>query len=120
MNNPITRAAATVMHLADGATSQLKGGVRRAGTQLVIVRDGSRKAATVVKRNPGVTIAAVAIAAGAGIAWWLLRRNKQRRGLDEEMRTVEVKSVRIPRKTASKRVPRKTATKPSARVNGGA
>jgi hypothetical protein len=122
MNNPITRTASAAMHLAGDAASQLKGGARKAGAKLVVLREGSRKAATTVKRHPGATAASIAIAAGAGIAWWLLRRNKQRRGLDEDMRTIEVKSVRMSHdaKVANKRMPRKIATKRVAKSNADA
>jgi hypothetical protein len=108
------------MHRAGDAASHLQSGVRHAGAKIVVLREGSRKAATAVKRHPGTTAAAIVIAAGAGLAWWLLRRNnKQRRGLDEEMRTAEVKPVRVPRRTATRRSPRKAAEIERARFNGG-
>ncbi len=128
MSNPITRTASTAMSLAGDAALQLKEGVRNgvarwvpsavkaigAGAQLAVLRDGGRKVAKVVKRNPATTAAVVAVAAGAGVALWVLRRNKQRRGLDEEMRTIEVKPVRIARPPANKRVPRKAASRKAA------
>ena len=120
MNNPITRTASAAMRLVGGTASQLKGRARNAGATIVVLRDGSRKAATAVKRHPGTTAAAIVIAAGAGIAWWLLRRNKQHRGLDEEMRAIEVKSVRVPRKPAIARTARKAAANVSTDINSGA
>ena len=129
MSNPITRTASSAMSLAGDAASHLKSGVARwvpgavkaigAGAQLAVLRDGSRKVAKAVKRNPVTTVAVVAAATGAGIALWMMRRNKQRRGLDEELRAIEVKPVRVPRTPASKRVPGKTATKTAPKVNGG-
>jgi len=131
MNNSITRTASTALSLAGGAATQLKDGVRNgvarwvpgalkavsAGAQLAVLRDGSRKMAKAVKRNPVATAAVVAAAAGAGVALWLMRRNKQRRGYDEELRTHEAKSVRAERVPASKRTSRKKATKTAAKVS---
>ncbi len=122
MSNPITRTASTALSLAGGAASTVRNGVARwvpgavkaigAGAQLAVLRDGSRKVASAVKRNPATTAAVVAAAAGAGVALWLMRRNKQRRGADEDMRTIEVKAKRIARTSAaSKRVARKAAAK---------
>jgi hypothetical protein len=133
MSNSITRTASTALSLATGTASQLKNsvhdGVSRwvpalvkavgAGANLLVLRDGGRKVAKVVRRNPVATSVAVAVAAGAGIALWVLRRNRQRRGLDETMRTIEVKSVRVAHKPASKRVPRKAATKTAVKVSAG-
>jgi hypothetical protein len=123
MNNSITRTASNALTLAGGAAMQLKDGVRNgvarwvpgavkaigAGAQLAVLRDGGRKVAKVAKRNPASTASVVAAAAGAGVALWLMRRNKQRRGLDEEMRTIEVKPVRVARKSAGKQATRRTA-----------
>ena len=133
MNSPIMRTASTALSMVGGAASQLKDGVRNgvarwvpgavkaisAGAQLAVLRDGGRKVAKVVKRNPATTAAVVAVAAGAGVALWVLRRNKQRRGRDEDMRTIEVKPVRIARKPASKTVPRKAPTKTATKPNPG-
>jgi hypothetical protein len=131
MNNSITRTASTALSLTGAAAAQLKDGVRNgvarwvpgavklvsAGAQLAVLRDGSRKVAKVVKRNPVTTAAVVAAAAGAGIALWLMRRNKQRRGLDEELRMIEVKPVRAAHAPASKGSPRKPAKKVAAKVS---
>ena len=38
-------------------------------------------------RGPAALIAAVAVAAGAGLAWWWLRGNRTRRGVDEALRS---------------------------------
>jgi hypothetical protein len=131
MNHSIMRTASTALSLAGGAASQLKDGVRNgvarwvptavkavsAGAQLAVLRDGSRKVAKAVKRNPVATAAVVAAAAGAGVALWLMRRNKQQRGYDEELRASEVKSVRAPRAPASKRTASKKATKTATKVS---
>ena len=135
MRNSITRTASTALVRAGDAAAHAAGGVRSGmsrwlsravklaatGTQFAILREGSRKAAKVVKRNPVTTAAAIAVAAGAGAALWLLRRDK-RSALDEEMRTIEVKSVRMSHaaKVANKRAPRKTAAKRAAKVKTGA
>ncbi len=136
MNNSIMRTASNALSVAGGAASHLKDGVRSrvarwvpmaikavgAGAQIAVLRDGSRKAVKVVKRNPAATAAVVAAAAGAGVALWLMRRNKQRRGLDEELRTIEIKPVRAARSrvAASKRTPPKAAVKTAAKVNADA
>jgi hypothetical protein len=119
MNNLITNTASNALSLAGGAASRVRLGVARwvpgavkaiaAGANLVVLRDGSRKVARAVKRNPATTAAALTVAVGAGVALWMLRRNRQQRGLDETMRTIEVEAVRMDRKPASKRAPRKPA-----------
>jgi len=130
MNNLITDTTSNALSLAGDAASRMRKGVVRwvpaavktvaAGANLVVLRDGGRKIAKVVRRNPITTAATMAVAVGAGVALWLLRRNKQRRGLDEKMRPIEVEAVRVERKPARKRAaPRKTATKRAAKVNGG-
>ncbi len=136
MNNSITRTASTALTMAGDAAVHLKDGVRSrvarwipmavkavgAGAQIAVLRDGSRKAVKVVKRNPAATAVVVAAATGAGVALWLMRRNKQRRGLDEEMRSIEIKPVRTARSrvAASKRTSPKPATKTAAKVNADA
>jgi hypothetical protein len=52
-------------------------------------------------RGPAAVIAAVAIAAGAGIAWWWLRGNRTRRGVDEALRS-EAETSEKPIKRARK------------------
>ncbi len=137
MNTSITRNASTALAMAGNAAVHLKDGVRSsvarwipmavkaigAGAQIAVLRDGSRKAVKVARRNPAATAAVVAAAAGAGVALWLMRRNKQRRGLDEEMRTIEIKPVRAARSrvAASKRAsPKPAAAKTAAQVNADA
>jgi hypothetical protein len=125
MKNLITDTASSALILAGHAASRVRNGVARwvpgavkaiaAGANLVVLRDGSRKVAKAVRRNPVATAAAVTVAVGAGVGLWLLRRNKQRRGLDETMRTIEVEAVRIPRQPPRKRAPRKTAASRSTR-----
>ncbi|HTD28415.1 MAG TPA: hypothetical protein VK660_03410 [Xanthomonadaceae bacterium] len=125
MKNLITDTASSALILAGDAASRVRNGVARwvpgavkaiaAGANLVVLRDGSRKVAKAVRRNPVATAAAVTVAVGAGVGLWLLRRNKQRRGLDETMRTIEVEAVRIPRQPPRKRAPRKTAASRSTR-----
>jgi len=117
MNNLITNTASNALSLAGGAASRVRQGVARwvpgavkaiaAGANLMVLRDGSRKVAKAVKRNPATTAAALTVAVGAGVALWMLRRNRQRRGLDETMRTIEVEAVRVDRKPVSKRAPRR-------------
>ena len=54
-------------------------------------------------RGPVAVIAAVAVAAGAGIAWWWLRGNRTRRGVDETLRSeteTPAKPVKRARKAA--------------------
>jgi len=125
MNNLISNTASSALSLAGDAASRVRKGVARwvpsavraigAGANLVVLRDGSRKAVRAVKRNPVTTAAVVTVAVGAGVALWLLRRNKQQRGFDEKMRTIEVEAVRVERKPTSKRAPRRTADAASAR-----
>ncbi|HEV2607746.1 MAG TPA: hypothetical protein VGT79_07170 [Xanthomonadaceae bacterium] len=130
MNNLITDTTSNALSLAGDAASRMRNGVARwvpaavktvaAGANLVVLRDGSRKIAKAVRRNPVTTAATMTVAVGAGVALWLLRRNRQQRGLDEKMRPLEVEAVRVERKPAHKRAaPRKTATKRAAKVNGG-
>ena len=130
MNNLITDTTSNALSLAGDAASRMRNGVARwvpaavktvaAGANLVVLRDGSRKIAKVLKRNPATTAATMTVAVGAGVALWLLRRNRQRRALDEKMRPLEVEAVRVERKAARKRAaPRTTATKRAERVNGG-
>ena len=124
MTNLISNTASTALSLAGNAASHVKDGVRNgvarwvpsavraigAGANLVVLRDGSRKIAKAVKRNPATTAAALTVAVGAGVALWVLRRNRQRRGLDEQMRTIEVEPVRVGRKAVVKRASRSTAS----------
>lgn len=130
MNNLITETTSNALSLAGDAASRMRNGVTRwvpaaaktvaAGVNLVVLRDGSRKIAKAVRRNPVATAATMTVAVGAGVALWLLRRNRQQRGLDEKMRPLEVEAVRVERKPARKRAaPRKAATKRAAKVNGG-
>jgi hypothetical protein len=133
MDNPISRTASTALKHASSVGSTLKHGVSHwvpdalrvvsAGAQLAVLRDGSRKAAKAVRRYPIAAAVTVAVAAGAGVALWLLRGRGKRRGLDESMRATEVKPVRIARKSAAttrpatKRAARKTAASRSNTVN---
>jgi hypothetical protein len=128
MTNLISNTASTALSLASSAASHVKDGVRNgvarwvpsavraigAGANLVVLRDGSRRIAKAVKRNPATTAAALTVAVGAGVALWVLRRNHQRRGLDEQMRTIEVEPVRVGRKAVAKRAPRKTSSSRNA------
>jgi hypothetical protein len=130
MNNLITDTTSNALSLAGDAASRMRNGVARwvpaavktvaAGANLVVLRDGSRKVAKALKRNPATTAAAMTVAIGAGLALWLLRRNRKRHGLDEKMRSIEVEAVRVDHKPARKRAaPRKTASRRAAKVNGG-
>lgn len=97
MNNPITRTASAAL---GGVKDGMRNGVARwvpsavkavgIGAQLAVLRDGSRKVVKAAKRNPVATTAIVAAAVGAGIALWLMRRNRQRRGYDEELRMINL------------------------------
>lgn len=61
------------------------------------------KTAPSVARNPAALIAAVVVAAGAGLAWWWLRGNRTRRGVDEALRSesaVPAKPTKRARKAA--------------------
>ncbi len=61
------------------------------------------KTAPSVARNPAALIAAVVVAAGAGLAWWWLRGNRTRRGVDEALRSesaVPAKPAKRARKAA--------------------
>lgn len=121
MNNALTRTASVALERAGGLASTVKDGVTHwvpaalraitTGAQLTVLRDGGRKAVKVVRKYPAATAATVVVAAGAGIALWLLRRNSRRRNLDEDMRAIEVTPVRVTRRAQAKRVPRKTAVK---------
>jgi hypothetical protein len=126
MDNGLTRTASAALDRASSVGSSIKHGVSHwvpdalrmvsAGAQLAVLRDGSRKAAKAIRRNPVAAAVTVALAAGAGVALWLLRRRGQRRGLDEGMRAIEVKPARLSRKSsAATRVASKRATrKPAA------
>ncbi len=121
MSNALTRTASVALEHAGGLATTVKAGVSHwlpaalravtAGAQLTVLRDGSRKAVKVVRKYPAATAATVVVAAGAGVALWLLRRNSRRRNLDEDMRTIEVKPVRVTRRAPVKRAPRKRAAK---------
>ena len=130
MDNILTRTAATALDRASSVGSTLKHGVGHwvpdalrmvtAGAQLAVLRDGSRKAVKAVRRYPVAAAVTVAVAVGAGVALWILRRRSKRRGLDEGMRAIEVKPVRVSRRNGAaartaKRATRKTtAAKPTA------
>lgn len=131
MDNILTRTASTALDRASSVGSALKHGVGHwvpdalrmvsAGAQLAVLRDGSRKAVKAVRRYPVAAAVTVAVAVGAGVALWVLRRRGKRRGLDEGMRAIEVKPVRVSRKNgaatriATKRAARKiTAAKTTA------
>ena len=131
MDNALTRTAASALDRASSIGSTLKHGVGHwvpdalrmvsAGAQLAVLRDGSRKAVKAVRRYPVAAAVTVAVAVGAGVALWILRRKSKRRGLDEGMRAIEVKPVRVSRRngaaarTAANRAARKTtAAKPTA------
>ena len=126
MDNGLTRTASAALDRASSIGSTLKHGVSHwvpdalrmvsAGAQLAVLRDGSRKAAKAVRRYPIAAAVTVAVAAGAGVALWLLRRRSKRRGLDEGMRAIEVKPVRVSRKSnaATRVAAKRTARKPAA------
>lgn len=124
MSNALSRTASAALSQAGHIATSVTGGVSHlipgalraviAGAQLTVLRDGGRKAVKVVRKYPAATAATVVVAAGAGIALWLLRRNSRRRNLDEGMRTIEVKPVRVARRATTKRVPRKSASKASS------
>ncbi len=124
MNKTLSRTASAALSQAGHIATSVTGGVSHlipsalraviAGAQLTVLRDGGRKAVKVLRKYPAASAATVVVAAGAGIALWLLRRNSRRRNLDEGMRTIEVKPVRVARRATTKRVPRKTASKASS------
>jgi len=97
----------------------MKGGVARwvpsavkavgIGAQLAVLRDGSRKVVKAAKRNPVATTAIVAAAVGAGIALWLMRRNRQPRGYDEELRMINLDGLRLD-ETSMEPAPRQRVT----------
>jgi hypothetical protein len=114
VGNPVTRTATTALNLAGGLKDGVRNGVARwvpgavkavgIGAQLAVLRDGGRKVVNAARRNPVATTAIVAAAAGAGIALWLMRRNRQRRGYDEELRMINLdglESRRTPGKYVS-------------------
>ena len=133
MDNALTRTASAVLERATGIGSTLKQGASHwgsdalrmvgAGAQLAVLRDGSRKAVKAVRRYPVAAAVTIAVAAGAGVALWLLRRRNRRRGLDEGMRAIEVKPVRVSRRNgaaarvAAKRAPRKQAATKATTTN---
>ena len=53
-------------------------------------------------RGPAAVIAAVAVAAGAGITWWWLRGNRTRRGLDEAIRSETDEPAKPAKRSARK------------------
>jgi len=126
MDNGLTRTASTALDRASQVGSTIKHSVGHwvpdalrmvsAGAQLAVLRDGSRKAAKAIRRNPITAAVTVALAAGAGVALWLLHRRSKRRGLDEGMRAVEVKPVRMSRKNsaAARAASKRAARKPAA------
>lgn len=72
------------------------------GAALGMARTGSRLAGKFIRRNPAVAVAA---AAGAGLLWYVARRqaNKARNG------AIEGKATRIEAKRATSTTPRKRA-----------
>jgi C4-dicarboxylate-specific signal transduction histidine kinase len=131
MDNILTRTASSALERASSVGSSIKQGVGHwvpdalrmvsTGAQLAVLRDGSRKAVKAVRRYPVAAAVTVAVAVGAGVALWVLRRRSKRRGLDEDMRAIEVKPVRVSRRngaasrTAARRAARTTtASKPAA------
>jgi hypothetical protein len=52
-------------------------------------------------RGPAAVVAALAVAAGAGIAWWWLRGDRTRRSVDETLRN-EAEPSEKPAKRARK------------------
>lgn len=126
MDNALTRTANAALDGASNVGSALKHSVGHwvpdalrmvsAGAQLAVLRDGSRKAVKTVRRYPVAAALTLAVAAGAGVALWLLRRSSKRQGLDEGMRAIQVKPTRVSRKNgaaiskpAAKRATRKSA-----------
>jgi hypothetical protein len=128
MNKFINGAASGALTLAGDAASRAKHGMSRwiagaasaigTGANLVVLRDGGKRVAGAVRRNPVTTAAAVTVAVGAGVALWVLRRNKQRRSLDEVMagqaEPIEVESTRVARKPARRPARRTTPRKAAA------
>ena len=127
MNKFINGTASSAMTLASDAASRLRDGVGRwvpgamraigAGTNLVVLHNGSKKIAAAVRRNPVTAAATVTAAVGAGVALWILQRSRRRalEGADGKA-PIEVTPVRVGRKpakrTARKTTWRKTASKP--------
>jgi len=112
VSNPISRTASTALGgVKDGVARWVPSAVKAVGigAQLAVLRDGSRKVANAAKRNPVATTAIVAAAVGAGIALWLMRRNRQRRGDDEELRMINLDGLRLDQ-TSNEPKPRKRAS----------
>lgn len=111
MGNPIVRTKSAALR---GAKEGTHSGVARwvpsavkavgIGAQLAVLRDGSRKVVKAARSNPVATTAIVAAAVGAGIALWLMRRNRPGRGYHEELRMINLEGLEIepaPRKRIS-------------------
>jgi len=125
VSNPISRTASTAL---GGVKDGVRNGVARwvpsavkavgIGAQLAVLRDGSRKVANAAKRNPVATTAIVAAAVGAGIALWLMRRNRQRRGYDEELRMINLEGLRLDQ-TSNEPIQRKRVSPRPVDFNDG-
>jgi hypothetical protein len=129
--NKFNETASSAMTLASDTASRLKEGMGRwvpgamkaigTGTNLIVLHSGSKKIAGAMRRNPLITAAAATATVGAGVALWILKRNRQR-ALDQSEAALnaplEVKPVRVGRKpaqrTARKASSRKVAAKPAA------
>jgi hypothetical protein len=119
MNKLINGTASTALALAGNAAARIKDGVDHlpsvvkaigAGANLVALRKGGKKIAKAVRTNPAATAAAVSVAVGAGVAFWLVKRNKRKtvEGVaGENGAPIHVEPVRMARKRATKATARK-------------
>ena len=106
------RALDLVSQVGDGLRGALPGVAGKwleTGAKLGALKTGTRIAATFVRRNPAI---AVATAAGAGLLWYVARRQAKKAQANG---AIEGSATRIEAKRASTTSRRSTARKPRAR-----
>lgn len=111
-NSLPSRALDLVSQVGDGLREAIPGAAGKwleTGAKLGALKTGTRIATTFVRRNPAI---AVATAAGAGLVWYLARRQMKKAQADG---AIEGSATRIEAKRANGTSRRTTARKPRAR-----